>query len=655
MLLEIYKFFILNIFLIIFFYNYYKNIIKYSIFNIKKNNYNFINKSFYIQYFNINQNNYDYFKITYFKYSLSYKYKIIKVEYNIGLYDKNKNLICPSDIKLYSNLTILCNIRTINNNLNIESLANINKNRYYQCIEFFSINEKANLGIKIYEYNENTNNNSNYYKILFFTEEIGKYNNIYYLNDKIFDPLLVHKKYNLFVENLNDKKINETLKLKNSFILYPLYNLKRYAVLNENEWKFLNIYNHYFCYCKGENCLFKISQKCKYNLYLSIIDNNRDLYLKTDYLFIDFIFTELSSDDVYPVFKEMEKQRLPVHYITEKIDIYEEYCGKTKNCLTIIPVTKDNYYNNGDFLEKYLSLFLKLKAVISNKYTSLHSISILFYNIEYITYISVGHGVCYFKGFLFNDYRLYGRKKNNKILIPPSDILISIAKKYGWKDKDIIKINLPRWDKYNSFNDKHINNINYIFLMFTWRDIKNNKKISSYYIRNITNLLKNDLLNEIMKKKKIILYFSLHRYNTYKYYDKYIKILEKNKFMKYIEQNEISECLSKVSLVVTDFSSIIFDLMYRYKPYVIYVPDADDPEIKNIYTEEYYQLIESIKNDTIKFENKFFNINQTVEKIVYYINNNFKIDPKLKFFYDSFGLKKENNIKNFIIYLKNVI
>ena len=496
-------------------------------------------------------------------------------------------------------------------------MANIYKNRNYQCIEYFNINEKINFGIKIYNYNENMNNNIKYYNFLIFTEEIIKYNNLYYFNDNIFDPLFLNKEFYFLIEKLNNKKINETMKLKNSYILYPFYALKRYIILKENKWKFLNIYNNYFCLCKGENCLYiKISQKCKFDLYLTIIDNNRDLYLKTHYLFVDFIFAELSSDDVYPIFKEMEKQKLPVHYITEKKDIYEEYCGKKNKCITIIPVTKENYYNNGEFLEKYLSLFLKLKVVISGKYTSLHSISILFYDIEYITYIAVGHGVCYFKDFLFDDYRLYGRKKNNKILIPPSDKLISIAKKHGWEDKDIIKINLPRWNKYNNLNNKIINNKKCIFVMFTWRDIKNNRKISSYYIKNITNLLKNHLLNKIIKKKKILLYFSLHRYNTDKYYNKFMKILNKNIFMKYIEQNEISECLSKVSLVITDFSSIIFDLMYRHKPFVIYVPDANDPEVKDIYTEEYYQLIESIKKDTIKFENKFFNINETVNKII---------------------------------------
>ena len=62
------------------------------------------------------------------------------------------------------------------------------------------------------------------------------------------------------------------------------------------------------------------------------------IYKKTDYLFVDFIYSIYPPDDTFPVFKEMDKQRFPVHYVTERKDIYNEYCLKIKNCLKIIPV-----------------------------------------------------------------------------------------------------------------------------------------------------------------------------------------------------------------------------------------------------------------------------------------------------------------------------
>ena len=352
----------------------------------------------------------------------------------------------------------------------------------------------------------------------------------------------------------------------------------------------------------------------------------------------------------------MLKQKFPVHYITEKKDIYNKYCNNIKECLIILPVLKEFKPINGDFLEKYLTLFLKLKVVVSARGTAFNTN--LFYNIEYITYICVSHGVCYFKYFLYNENRIYGKNKNNKILLTSSDKIISISKKYGWEDKDIIKINLPRWDKYDLnqigifTNDKIKNNS--IFIMFTWRDIKKTKKISSYYLKNIKNLIENNKLNSILIKKNATLYLSFHRLIDKKYIKKIKKKIYSYQYIKFIEQNEISECLSKSSLVVSDFSSIIFDFMYRNKPFVIYIPDAKDPQIKKIYKNDYYELIESLKNGTIYFENKYFYINETVNKIIYYINNNYILDSKLKMFYDSFGFKRENSIDKFVYYLKNL-
>ena len=40
-------------------------------------------------------------------------------------------------------------------------------------------------------------------------------------------------------------------------------------------------------------------------------------------------------------------------------------------------------------------------------------------------------------------------------------------------------------------------------------------------------------------------------------------------------------------------------------PFIMYIPDAIDPEIKNVYESKYYELINSLKNGTIIFENKY--------------------------------------------------
>ena len=297
--------------------------------------------------------------------------------------------------------------------------------------------------------------------------------------------------------------------------------------------------------------------------------------------------------------------------------------------------------------------------VVSGKITPFHYVSKFFYNAEYITYISVGHGICFFKYFLYTKDEIYGINKNNKILLPSSNKIINIAKKYGWKDRDIIKINLPRWDKlnkikkYNYSITKELDN-NSIFIMFTWRSIREGKQISPFYHENISSLLTNKILNKEIIKNNITIYFTLHRFMVSKYKDIYKNITKTNKYIKYIKQTQISECLAKTNLIVSDFSSVVFDLMYRRKPIIIYIPDVDEPNIKLIYKIRYYKLIKRMKNDKIKFANKFFNLNDVVNKIIYYIKNNFTLEKKLKKFYDSFGFKKGYNIKKFIKYLKKL-
>ena len=69
---------------------------------------------------------------------------------------------------------------------------------------------------------------------------------------------------------------------------------------------------------------------------------------------MDFLFKELSAVDTFPIFKDMLKQGLPVHYMTQKENITDELnFNYSQNLMPIIRVTRDNATVNGDFVEKY--------------------------------------------------------------------------------------------------------------------------------------------------------------------------------------------------------------------------------------------------------------------------------------------------------------
>ena len=596
-----------------------------------------------------------YFSITSLNYTFSNKFSKIKFEFTFGIFDKNKNLIYPSDFTLYNKMSVLCVVGV--NETTIYSLPQIINNQYYGCIEYFGVDEIPHFGLHFYQQRAGSylTLNFNFYKYINLSDTN-------HINDKIFDLNFVKDEY---LRNHSKTKRRDTYKdnlLKINYMKAPISDLKRsvHRQSKKGGWIYKNIYNNYFCFCVGKRCLKEeVKQMCKLNFYKYVIDINRNLYPKTHFIFVDFIFKSLPSDDTFPVFEEMIKKNMSAHYITEKPELYKEYCENKTKCQTIIPMNKLEYFKFGEFVEKYLTLILKLKSVISCKQNSFHYLSYLFYKVEYITYIAVGHGVDFFKDYLFEPYRIYGSKINNKVLIPPSKVLVDLAVRKGWEEENIIQINLPRWDRYSNSNYFLSGNItsNSILIMFTWRYTKwwmGYQELSEMYHANIVNLLEDEELGEALTKKNMTLYFTLHRYVNRRFLKRYNEAINKISYLKFLNQNEISECLSKTNLVVSDFSSVIFDLMSRDKPFVIYVPDENDKNINKLYTGDYIRLIQDFRKGKITFANKCESVKQTVAKIIYYINNNFQLEPKLKDFYKSFNFKTKNNTNEFIDYLINL-
>ena len=614
--------------------------------NLYKSNFSFIIPS------NNNIFNIDniYFKLSNFNYIYNFRFNIIKVEYNILFYFKNFSFIYPSDLALRYDLHLICHIHESESNLSIDSIPFIYLNKFFKCIYFVDINEKMNFGIIIYNqitenFNETGYVNFTYY---FFNNDVFNYNNKYSKNNEnkqFFYPLFNQKEF-----YLNNKNI--AFSLKKLYIKKPECNTIKKIISPNNEWKFLNIFNNYFCICRGLNCLQHFflnknnaTQICKYKFYLHLIEENKHLYNKTDYLLADFPYDSGSLDDAYPVFKKLINLKKNAYYLTINKNILKKKHFKFSN-----HIIKYNFIN-GDFLEKYFSLLLRLKAVISGaEYFSFYN---LFFYIEYITFISLTHGLNYFKSYLFKSY--YGNTRYNKIVISSSEKIISLAINNGWKEKDLIKICLPKWDHFDKTKRKKTKNHDKsIFFFFTWRiwkpNIKVEEKLKSEYFKNIKELMNNEMLLNSLKQNGLTLYFCLH--HMLEIYKEMLNFGNNN--VRFINQNQIMSCIINSNMLVTDFSSIIFEFMYQKKPFVMFIPDSNDPNIDSFYIQNYYELIKNLKEGSIDFMNKYFSINQVVDKIIYYINNNFKVEKDINDFYKSFNLTCGNNTIKFINYLENL-
>lgn len=601
-----------------------------------------------------------YITVTKINYYYSSVYHLKEIGYYIKLNDKKNNLIKPSDLSLLYDLHIICITHSFENSENIYYLANIFENQYFFCIDYVGFSEQMKFGVKIYKINE-IDELIEYNEIFFFTDKLYNINfNPNFENNNKFNINYIYERYNKLLlkkKKYENKRIflKKPFNLKSSFLQPPLSTLKRDITQVEGRWYFKNIYGTYFCFCRDESC-FNINklnmqefQNCKYFFHLTMIDNKRDLFPKTHYLLSDFFDENIDSVDTFPVFLEMMKEGLNVHYITMSSNIYSQFCLNNTKCLNEMQIIYGIRKINGDTLEKYLELLLKLKVVVTaEKYESIDN---LFYNIEYITYIFLGHGVTYIKSYLYNDY--LSPKKYNKILLPPSERFISLALEAGWKIDDIIKIGYPKWDFYNIHTNSTLpSEINYkgersIFMMFTWRKVKKGKYISDLYYKNIYNILNNTKINRYLQKYKIKLFFCYHHAMIQKK-----KIKESNNNIRFILQNEISNLLMNSSLIITDFSSILFDAIVQKKPLILYIPDGLDTNLKDIYTYQYYETITRLKKGMIFLLEIFLDLKHVINKIIYYIKNNFALENEKLLVYKEFRLKNKGNTRRFIKYIK---
>ena len=227
----------------------------------------------------------------------NHQFNLVQIYFKIQVFDSLQKQILPSDLALNYNLHILCFIK-INNSININSLAAIEEDKYFTCNEFFYLNEIIELGIIIYEIDNNHNIKKDYSIFnlgqMHLNSDFGNKHFKYLKNNEDYSSLSFDKK--------NENNMKKMEKLKKLYISKPLYELKRNLIKKINHWNFLNIYNEYFCFCVGFNCLnIEITKQCKYYFYLYLIDINSNIYKKTDYLLMDFIFKRYSSDDVYMI------------------------------------------------------------------------------------------------------------------------------------------------------------------------------------------------------------------------------------------------------------------------------------------------------------------------------------------------------------------
>ena len=213
-----------------------------------------------------------------------------------------------------------------------------------------------------------------------------------------------------------------------------------------------------------------------------------------------------------------------------------------------------------------------------------------------------------------------------------------IVKKFG-HPKDVIKLTgMGRYDLLmNKSNKEHKK----ILIMPTWRRwIHNDFENTNFYKTYDSMLRKLDSLN-----LDIEINFYLHN-NFQKYSDlfnhyKNINVLKST-------NKKINDLFMECDLLITDYSSVAFDVAYLNKPIIYYQFDHDELFTKH-YNEGYYNY------ETDGFGPVVYNESELFNKLNVFINNDFKnLDKYKRIIKNTFCFNDKNNCERIYKVIKEM-
>ena len=261
-------------------------------------------------------------------------------------------------------------------------------------------------------------------------------------------------------------------------------------------------------------------------------------------------------------------------------------------------IIKGNFID-GDFLENYFSLFLKLKTVISA--AKFFSFSNLFFYIDYITFISLTHGLNYFKNPCNESYCLFKFNKTNTTKLRNNEE----KKQY-------------RYFSHTKKNESEIKKL-------INRKIRHLKE----YEYTMGAISENDIINSLYKLKESLCNFN-KSYLSAEY--KNIKNSFK-RFMNNINDTYLIKLKRSINMVALKFSTILTENSYK--------------ELENSIFEQYYNIELYINNASniielskIQFTDKLDNSSLLIDSI-----NNITSKKVLKY-YNLFNKLIQKKLKN---------
>ena len=204
---------------------------------------------------------------------------------------------------------------------------------------------------------------------------------------------------------------------------------------------------------------------------------------------------------------------------------------------------------------------------------------------------------------------------------------------YNYEAEKVPLLGFPRYDNLSTENSKKE-----ILFIPTWRNYLITKSLfmNSEYFQRMNSFLNNEKLIRFLDENDYKIIFKPH-YELVPYLDAF----DLPEVVKVDLESSYQELFNSTSLMITDYSSVYFDYAYIKKPIIYY--QGDDYH----YEKGYFDY------DTMGFGEVFENEDDTVEKIIEYINNNCEMEEKYQERVDDFfKYNDKNNCKRVYEWLK---
>jgi CDP-glycerol glycerophosphotransferase (TagB/SpsB family) len=150
----------------------------------------------------------------------------------------------------------------------------------------------------------------------------------------------------------------------------------------------------------------------------------------------------------------------------------------------------------------------------------------------------------------------------------------AIVKSFGYSDKRAPILGFTRWD---ILEDKSNPAHPVVLMMPTWRrwleDVDDQTFLDSDYFKSYSALINNSALLELLERRGVVLKYFIHPklHEQLRHFDKTserIQLID-------IDTTPLNELIMECSALVTDYSSVSWDVLYMDKPVVYYQFDQE--------------------------------------------------------------------------------